>query len=131
MRAELGELAVLEDEARGFVVGGEFFEDVLRGRDDLALAVLERLWEAHFVEEDFAELLGGVDVELRVGEGVDLLLEAGHEVGDVAVLLAEEVGIDLATGLLHAEEDGDQGEVDLPVGFEKVRFFDLGLEGAL
>src|SRR5581483_1350099 len=40
---ELGELAVLEDVADDGIVGREVFEDVLRGGDDFALAVLERL----------------------------------------------------------------------------------------
>ena len=41
---ELGELAVLEDECGDVVVFGEVFEDVLRGGDDLALAVLHAAW---------------------------------------------------------------------------------------
>ena len=53
------------------MVLGEFFEDVLRGGDDLALAVLHGLGEEHLVEEDVAELLGGVDVEAVAGVGVD------------------------------------------------------------
>ena len=65
--AELGELAVLEDEAWGLVMGGEFFEHVLRGGDDLAFAVLERLGQKHFIEEHVSELLGRVDVEAVAG----------------------------------------------------------------
>ena len=66
---ELGELAVFEDEGGDGVVLGEFFEDVLRGGDDLALAVLHGLGEEHLVEEDVAELLGRVDVEAVAGLG--------------------------------------------------------------
>ena len=65
--AELGELAVLEDERGDGMVLGEFFEDVLRGGDDFALAVLHGLGEEHLVEEDVAELLGRVDVEAGIG----------------------------------------------------------------
>ena len=49
---------------------------------------------------------------------MNLLLKAGHEVGDVAVLLAEEGSIDLTAGLFHAEEDRDEWQVDFPVGLE-------------
>ena len=64
---ELGELAVFEDEGGDGVVLGELFEDVLRGGDDFAFAVLHGLGEEHLVEEDVAELLGGVDVEAVAG----------------------------------------------------------------
>ena len=71
-RLELGELTVLEDERGDGVVLGQLFEDVLRGGDDLALAVLHRLGQEHLVEEDVAELLGRVDVEAVAGLLVDL-----------------------------------------------------------
>ena len=60
---QLLKLAVFDDERGDGVAFGEFFEYVLRGGDDLALAVLHRLGQQHLVEEDVAELLGGVDVE--------------------------------------------------------------------
>src|ERR1039458_9572043 len=50
--AELGKLAVFEDERGDGVMLGELFEDVLRGGDDLALAILVGLGQVHFVEEE-------------------------------------------------------------------------------
>ncbi len=110
---ELLELAVLDDEGGDGVVLGELFEDVLRGGDDFALAVLHRLGQAHLVEEDVAELLGGVDVEAVAGVGVDALgevVDRRRRGGED--MLAEEGGVDADAGLLHAQEDGDEGEVD-------------------
>ena len=120
---ELGELAVLEDECGDDVVLGEVFEDVLRGGDDFALAVLEWLGEIHLVEEDVAELLGRGDVEAMAGRGVDALGEVVDLHAEACGLLAEEVEVDADAGLLHAEEDGDEWEVDGVV--------DVGEGGAL
>ena len=106
------ELAVLDDQRGDGVRFGELFEDVLRGGDDLALAVLHRLGQEHLVEEHIAELLGGVDVEAMAGVGVDLLGEVVDLDGEARGHLAEELGVDADAGLLHAEEDGDEGQVD-------------------
>ena len=90
---EFLELAVLDDEGGDGVVDGELFEDVLGGGDDFAFAVLHGLGEAHFVEEDFAELLGGVDVEAVAGVGVDALGEGVDGDGEAGGHVAEELGV--------------------------------------
>ncbi len=105
--AELGELAVFEDERGDGVVLGELFEDVLRGGDDFALAVLHGLGEVHFVEEDVAELLGRVDVEAVAGFGEDALGEGVHVDGEARGHGGENGGVDADAGLFHAQEDGD------------------------
>ena len=81
-------------------------------RDDFSLAVLHGLGQAHFVEEDFAELLGGVDVEALGGLVVDALGEVVDFDGEAGGHVVEDGGIDADAGLLHAEEDGDEGEID-------------------
>ena len=106
------ELAVLEDQGGDGMVVGELFEDVLRGGDDLALAVLHGLGQAHLVEEDVAELLGRVDVEAVAGVGVDALGEVVDLDGEAGGHLAEDGGVDADAGLLHAQEDGDEREID-------------------
>ena len=120
--AELGELAVFEDERGDGVVLGELFEDVLRGGDDFALAVLHGLGQVHLVEEDVAELLGRVDVEAVAGRlaggawaaspaGEDALGEGVHLDGEARGHGGEDGGVDADAGLLHAQEDGDEREV--------------------
>ena len=105
---ELLELAVFEDP------GGDF---VLRSARPsrmscavemaLPLPYLMGCGEAHLVEEDVAELLGGVDVEAVAGAGVDALGEVVDGDGEAGGHFAEEGGVDADAVLLHAEEDGD------------------------
>jgi hypothetical protein len=63
IRFELGKMAVFEHQARDVVLLGQLLEHVLRGGDGLALAATGGRRQAQMREEDFAELLGGVDVE--------------------------------------------------------------------
>ena len=123
--AELGELAVFEDERGDGVMLGEFFEDVLRGGDDLALAVLHGLGELHLVEEDVAELLGRVDVEAISGLGVDALGEGVHLDGEARGHGGEDAGVDADAGLFHSQEDGDERQVHGAVDMAEGR----GLDG--
>ena len=51
---ELEQLTMLQHIGGNGVLGREIFEDVLRGGDDLAFAILERLGKVHLVEEDIA-----------------------------------------------------------------------------
>ena len=80
---------MLEHEHGDFMVLGQVFEDVLRGGDDLSLAVLQRLGEVHLVEQHVAELLGRVDVEAVAGAGVDTLGEVVNLHGDARGLLPQ------------------------------------------
>jgi hypothetical protein len=118
---ELLELAVLEDERGDLVMRGEVFEHVLRGGDDLALALLGRLGQVHLVEEHVAELLGRVDVEAVAGAGVDALGEVVDGDGEARGHLAQQIGVDADAGLLHAEEHGDEREVDVLVDVGECR----------
>src|ERR1700733_2985425 len=109
---QLGKLSVLQAKARNFMLFREAFEDIDAGRYLLSLAILHRNREAELVEEDVAELLGRVDVELeratfvnvdrlRVGFALQLY---GH--------LAERGWIDLHAGSFHAREDRHEGRID-------------------
>ena len=49
----------------------QLFQDVDRGRNGFAFAVLHRLGQIHLVEEHVAQLLGRIDVELDPAEFVD------------------------------------------------------------
>ena len=122
---EFGKLAVLQHQARDFVVFGEAFEDIDRRRDRLAFAVLHRLGQVELVEENVAELLGRIDVEFDAGEpvnffglGVNLALQAGRHFGESA-------GIDLHAGLFHAGEHWDEGKVDVFVELRQPGLLDF------
>src|ERR1019366_2220446 len=125
---ELGELAKFEDFADDGVVGGEGFEDVDGGGDGFAFAVADGGGEVQFFEEHFAKLLRRGDVEFAAGDRVDFGSEAGdaglHEFGEAC----EFGGIDANAGLLHAGQDGGQGEVELFVDFEEAAALDFGAQ---
>ncbi len=102
---------MLEDERGDGVMLGEFFEDVLRGGDDLALAVLAWLGEKHFVEEHVAKLLGRVEIEAVAGLLEYLFGEGVHFDGEARGHGGEDSRVDADAGLLHAQEDRDEREV--------------------
>ena len=114
-RFELGELAVLEHQARDVVLGGEAFEHIDGGGDGLALAVLHGLGQVELVEEHVAELLGRVDVEL----GAALLPDVAGLLAGVALEalrhFGEDFGVDLDAGGFHARQHGRHGEIDVVV----------------
>src|SRR3984885_9573484 len=65
------ELAIVEDHARDGMILGESFENIDGGRYNAAFAILYRLGQIHFVEQNVAELLGGANVELHARGFVD------------------------------------------------------------
>ncbi len=75
---ELGARAVLDDLARQVVLLGERFEH--RGFRGILAALLQALaaGELEFLKQDFAELLGRVDVEGPAGQVVDLARQRGQ-----------------------------------------------------
>ena len=117
--AELGELAMLEDERGDGVMLGELLQHVLRGGDDLALAVLGGLGEGHAVEENVAELLGRVEIEAVAGLLEYLLGEGVHLDGEARGHGGEDRGVDADARLLHAQKDGDEWEVHGAVEVEE------------
>jgi len=110
---------MLKDERGDGVMLGEFFEDILRGGDDLALAVLGGLGEKHPVEEHVAELLGRVEIEAMAGGGEDALGEGVHLDGETRGHGGEDRRVDADAGLLHAQKDGDEREVHGAVEMEE------------
>ncbi len=110
---------MLEDERGDGVMLGEFFEDVLRGGDDLALAVLRGLGKKHPVEEHVAELLGRVEIEAMARAGEDALGEGVHLDGEARGHGGEDSRIDADARLFHAQEDGDEREIHGAVEVEE------------
>ena len=103
------------------------FENILRGRDDFALAILHRLGQQHLIEEDVAELFGRVDVEAMPGVsthggaslGVDALSEVIYFDGKAIRHLTEHSGIDADTNLFHPQKDRYKRLVDGVVDVEQ------------
>src|SRR5437879_1529750 len=62
---ELCELAVVEDHPGNGMVFGQVLEDIYRGRNCSALAVLDRLGQVHPVEKNISQLSGRADIEFR------------------------------------------------------------------
>src|ERR1700678_330242 len=90
---QLRELAIFEDERGYRMLFSEFFEDVLRGRNDLALAIFHRLRKKHLVEEDVTKLLRRVDVEAMAGVSVNALSEVIYFNRETIRHIAEHGGI--------------------------------------
>ena len=55
----------------------------------------------HLVEQDFAELFGGADIEFLPCEGMDFLDQPFHALAEIYGKGAEQLGIDLDTGAFH------------------------------
>ncbi len=125
---ELRKLAILQHQPRNFVLGREIFQNVHRRRDHLALAVLHRLGQVQFVEENVAQLLGRIDVEFCPGLFVDL---AGFD-RTLAVQthgkLTEDGGIDLDPGFLHPRQHRNERQIDLLIDVRQSRGLDFSAQ---
>ncbi len=103
-RLQLLHRAVVEDPARQLVDERQLLEHVLGGGGGARLGGLLAALQAEPVEEHLAQLHGRVDVELALGENVDL----GRERLELGLHLAaharEELGVDLHAGPLHVGE---------------------------
>src|SRR5437879_11951628 len=113
---ELRELTILKHRCGHLMLIGEFRENILRSRNNLALAILHRLRKEHLVEEDIAQLFRRVDVETMPGVsphcgaslGIDTLGEVVYFDGEAIGHLTEHRGIDTDTNLLHPQKDRDE-----------------------
>ena len=83
--------------------------------------------EVQLLEQDLAELLGGVDVEAAAGKREDLFADAGQFIGEAPGEAVEDAEINAYTGLLHAEEDGSECEVHF-IDALQTGLFDFGLQ---
>src|SRR5436190_9167628 len=105
----------------------EFLQNILRGRDDLAFAILHWLRQEHLVEEDIAKLLGGVDVEAMPGISshcsTRLSVDALSEIVDLNCQATRHVtkysGVDANSHLLHPQKNRHKRLVDRVVNLEQ------------
>ena len=129
-RLQLGRLAVFEDPADDRMERGQLLENVLGGRESLGRPVLPGGRQLELVEQDMAELLGRVDVELGPARLEDRLLEpaeVGFELGRKA---SKDLPVDLHPDPLHVGQDLDQRLLQVPVNGLELFGLDPGPEEA-
>ena len=90
----------------------QVFENIDRGRNSLALAILHGFGQIHFVKEHVAQLFWRIDVELASGAviyfarfDVDFALQAGRH-------FFERFAVDFDPGFFHPCQHGHQRQID-------------------
>ncbi len=110
-RLELLDGPVLQDLAGELVDEGQLLQHVLRGGGGPGLGRLLAGLQAQPVEEHFPELDRRVDVELALGQDVDVPGEGGELPFHVPAHGAQQVAVDLHPRPLHVREHVDEGQL--------------------
>ncbi len=93
----------------------QLFEHIHGGRNYFAPSVLHGLGQVHFVEQHIAQLLGRIDVEAMAGALENLFADPVHLHRQPVRHGGEDPPIDAHAGLFHAQQDRDQGQIDLAI----------------
>ena len=112
--AQLGETAILQNDARQFVLVGDGFQRFLVGRG-LASWRLQHGRQLEFVEQQGLQLLGRVEVEGTPGQLGGFLLRGQHALGQVGRLAAQFVAIDHHAVVLDAFQHRHQRHFNLAI----------------
>ncbi len=124
---ELLKLAVLHDQTRQRMPGGELFEDFGIGAG-LALRGLLRRRKLQLLEQDLPQLRAGGDVEGVPGRAVDLGFDGVEAVAELPRKLLEPVRVDPDADALHLGQDADEGPLQVGVEVPQTLGADLGPE---
>ena len=124
---ELGQLPVLQHLARNLVMLRQLFEHIHGRGDYLAASVLDGLGQVHFVEQHVAQLLGRIDVEAMAGARKDLLAHPLHLYGQPLAHVGEHGTVDAHARLFHAQQDGNQRQVDVAIDLARTERFHVAL----
>ena len=89
-------------------LGGQFLEDLRPRGISPGLGLLAAV-QAHFVEQDFAQLLGRSDVEFVAGKLMNLALQIVHAGGEIGAQVPQDGGVDLDAAPFHVAQHRDQG----------------------
>jgi len=122
-RFELRRLAVIEDLPDQRMERGQLLEHVLGCRKTLCRLGFPGRRQLELAEQDLAELLGRIDVELGSAGFVDRLLEAAEVRLELGREGPEGFPVDFHSDPLHVGQDLDQRLLKAPV--EGVEFFGL------
>ena len=107
-RLELRDLPPFEHARRQLMaLGGEVLEHA-RGRRPGAGRGLLAAGQAHLAEEDVAELFRRAGIEGRADNFVDLCLEPGHPLGELARHARQDVAVDRDPAALHTRQNLDE-----------------------
>ena len=106
---EFGELTPFEDLAGKFMaLVSEFLEDLGAGGPCAGGGFLGA-GQAHFAEEEIAELFGRAEIEGLAGQRVDIMFEAGHGLGEFAREAGEDLPVDRDAASFHPREHRGEG----------------------
>ena len=105
------------------MAGGQLFQNIDRGRNHLAFAILYWLRKIQSVEQHITKLLGRIDIEFRPAALINFL-GFGFDLGFQSLRhFAQSCPIDCHTGLLHAGEDRNQGQINFVIQLQEPSFF--------
>ena len=105
---QLLQAAPVEDESRQVVCGRQFLEHLHGRRDRARLAGALQRRQFQLLEQDLAELLGRVDVELDAGQIEDLPAQRGQLAFEMGRLRGQHGFVDPDAGLLDADQHANQ-----------------------
>ena len=117
-RPELLDLAVAQKLLDDGVLAAQFLERRGVG-GEARLGSLLRL-QAELLEQDAAQLLGGIDDERLAGVVLDLLLEPAHLRLETVDEAPQILDVDAHAHLLHARQNTDERPLDVVVQLEQV-----------
>ena len=120
-RLQLGQPAVVQDQARQFVLGGQFLEHVFCGRR-LALGRLAQHRDLELLEQDLLQLFGRVEVELAAGGLVRQGRQVQQLARQLAALRAQQPRVDQHAAVFHGLQHGHQRLLEFFVQRAQRRF---------
>ena len=122
-RFQLGDVPVFEHQARHFVLLGQVLQHVLRGGNSLALAAARRRGQSQMRKQHLAKLLRRIDIEPPSGQRKDALAHALQLRREPLRQPVQHAQIDAHAGLLHAEQNRRQRQIDLLIHALHARLF--------
>src|SRR5579864_8875998 len=125
---KLRELAVFKHLAGDLVLVPQTLQHIRRSRDRFALAVLDRRGQIQFFKQDFAELLGRIDVEWLAGQLVDFRRKPPDSGVELFGENLELHRLDADAGLFNARQHDGERQVDGFVDFAQALRVDLGYQ---
>ena len=119
-RSELGETAILQDQARQGIVERQLLQHRF-GRGRLALGGTLGRRQTEPLEQDLLDLLRGIQVEDHPRRFVGLLFDVTQAPGELPALLAQHPRVDADAVALDTRQDRDERHLDVLVQLREPR----------